>query len=68
MSEVENLCFLSLKIVGFSSACIKSPLKHLLRPVMDFENVGGFLCALIRRFHQGGKSGSSVQCLLRFLA
>ena len=44
-----------LKKRWFFSICIKSPLKHLLRPLMDFENVGGFLCAFIRRFHQGGK-------------
>ena len=44
-----------LKNRWFFSIYIKSPLKHFLRLVMDFEKVGGFLCVLIRRFHQGGK-------------
>lgn len=57
-----------LKNRWFFSIYIKSPLKHLLRPLMDFENVRGFLVGIIHRFHQGGKSGSSVLCLLRFLA
>lgn len=44
-----------LKKRWFFSICIKSPLKHLLRPLMDFEKVRKILVGIIRRFHQGGK-------------
>ena len=44
-----------LKNYWFFSIYIKSPLKHFLCPVIDFENVRGFLSVLIRRFHRGGK-------------
>lgn len=44
-----------LKNYWFFSIYIRSPLKHLLCPVMDFENVRKFLVGIIRRFHQGGK-------------
>lgn len=39
-----------LKNRWFFSICIKSPLKHLLRPLMDFENVGDFYVCLFVDF------------------